>query len=824
MNPLNINSDPENRNQRLETLIIPNRFCSDDEVTGSGGRCTIILPSRGNLSGDSRLILPATCADDCYQYSPVSGCLCLISQASFRVGDVTVCQLDRARKLYVQQSLLKHPERRELVDSVLHGVNSSFETCSGGKRNADPAQAESLSGQMRLVTDGYTKLEPSLVVPGRTGPRPCLMNGEVFENYRLKTFYNDTSDQAGTPEFSISLQQLFPGMFKNHLSFPLHLVDRDDEIAIEIVFSQNGDWASNERAVLCPELQTLAKSGMVFPSVITQGDDAADQTNVVKKAKDADGTINATVMFDTDGTGKTKNIRVIDPGSGYSASDEVIFELTGNNLKLRAAASNFTAASGNNNFIITPAGTGYTEGAVTIVDLLDSNNTASGTITVSGTAVTSLDIDASSIAEFAIMSDSTYKIEQTGSDGAARGLVPRQNFDANCDTLAGGTFDVGDLIELTATTTTRAHVLAVDGTGLPTKLATISDWADTVTGEIRKVSETSLKCNIVALSNGREVTEVTPLGSGGLASYDVVSTGGKINIVTNKVRLATDLIFNDVQDEMDKKLMMESGIIKIYTQFRNVETTLEGGTVSDYGAFQEIKSTKLIGYSNEVLRNLMIASCPSGTQSDINFENYTFAKKNPLLLDFVSRDSLKEDGVELQLTINSVPRYSSPLSTNCHLYTEYSDMTGRPLYVPRGAYCGYLDCKQRDEKNLIKDSKQPGFQDLDGAVNADGDYKATLQYEQNDRKAGFSNQNWQGINQKWMRGNLSYMGIPLKLSTGNMLNNGVRVGSQAIQIDYTYNHTKNPYYSGPSVLSVFGEVERVFSLFRGKVSVSSAAE
>ena len=146
MNPLNINSDPENRNQRIETLIIPSRFCSDDSVTGSGGRAIIVLPSRGNLSGDSRILLPATCVDDCYQYSPVAGCLSLIEQATFRVGDITVCQVDHGRKLYVQQSLLKHPEERQLVDSVLHGVNSCFETCSGSKRSGETSESEVLPG------------------------------------------------------------------------------------------------------------------------------------------------------------------------------------------------------------------------------------------------------------------------------------------------------------------------------------------------------------------------------------------------------------------------------------------------------------------------------------------------------------------------------------------------------------------------------------------------------------------------------------------------------------------------------------------------------
>ena len=71
MNPLNINSDPENRNQRIETLIIPSRFCSDDSVTGSGGRAIIVLPSRGNLSGDSRILVDRASHFSCWRHNSV---------------------------------------------------------------------------------------------------------------------------------------------------------------------------------------------------------------------------------------------------------------------------------------------------------------------------------------------------------------------------------------------------------------------------------------------------------------------------------------------------------------------------------------------------------------------------------------------------------------------------------------------------------------------------------------------------------------------------------------------------------------------------------
>ena len=59
-NPLQIQVNPEILQQRIETIIIQPRFCNDDSSTGSGGSCQFVLPHRGYLSGDSRIILPAT--------------------------------------------------------------------------------------------------------------------------------------------------------------------------------------------------------------------------------------------------------------------------------------------------------------------------------------------------------------------------------------------------------------------------------------------------------------------------------------------------------------------------------------------------------------------------------------------------------------------------------------------------------------------------------------------------------------------------------------------------------------------------------------------
>lgn len=827
--PLDIPQNTEIRHQRIETLSIPARHATDEAAI-------FIFPNRGSLSGDSRLILPCTCIDDCYQYSPVAGVLSLIKQVTFRVGDVVVCQLDEGGKLYVMKSFLQHLEKRELVDSVINGISSSFETCSGSRRSGKSAEAEVFGGQMRLVADKYTLLEPSTKVKGDVAARPWLVNGEPFTNYQLKTFHANKRDaagiltEAGTPDFSINLSQLLPGLFGKHLAFPLHLVDKSDEIAIELTFSNNGGFATNERAILCPEKQTNNLTGIVAITRVAGGDAyGVSQRDVTASTTGGTGK-NCRVKFDTDSNGQAINIRVLDSGSGYAATDTLTVAgapAGGTAMTLQPAhkISSFTNAD---NFIITTAGTGYTTaGTAELLNETHSECSIPVTITVAGGAVTGVTIDASyeNLSRFVCSPNVIYAIKSDLQEATASDARVKLTTEVVVVTSAGGAnnFVVGDDIEMTNATANKGIVMAIDGNNKPTKIdgyaGTWDEETITANTAVNKVGAAATTCNLTWVSN-TATTESNGLGSGGLYSYDVVQPAevGKINIVTSKVRIATDLIFNDVQDELDRAAMMsDAGIQRIYTQFRNVETSLAGSNPSAYGSSEKDENTKLIGYSNEVLRALLISNYPSGTQDRDECENKGLPKRNPLLLDYCSRDSLKADGVELQLTINSVPRYSSPISTNPYLYTELSECYGA-FYIPRGAYCGYLDCKQLDNADTTATSRQPGF-----SINRDI-ATATSQYEPNEHRANFSNQSYMGVNQKYMRGNLSYMGINLQKVNGqNALGNGVKIGNQAIQIDHNYESTNNSYYAGASRLSIFGEVERFFVLRKGKVSVSSAS-
>jgi len=254
----------------------------------------------------------------------------------------------------------------------------------------------------------------------------------------------------------------------------------------------------------------------------------------------------------------------------------------------------------------------------------------------------------------------------------------------------------------------------------------------------------------------------------------------------------------------------------VYTEFRNVKTTLTQEEPTSYGVANEAEHVRLIGFSNEVLRTLLMSHYPTGTQNNVDFENYGLSKLNPLLLKYCSRDSLAEDGVSLQLVINSIPRFPSAINFNPHFYVELADCFGSPFYLPHGAYNGATSCKQRDNQATTAASQQPGFSTPESTS------VATLQYELNDRKAGISNQSFMGVNQKYLRGMQKYMGVDLKKMTGNFKGNGVMIGSQAVEIDLNYKSTRNPYYAGQGELCVFGEVERIFQLSKGKVFVTTS--
>ena len=56
MNPLNLVMDPEVRQMRIESLTVFPRTINDGMT---GGSAHFVLPNKGYLSADSRIVLPA---------------------------------------------------------------------------------------------------------------------------------------------------------------------------------------------------------------------------------------------------------------------------------------------------------------------------------------------------------------------------------------------------------------------------------------------------------------------------------------------------------------------------------------------------------------------------------------------------------------------------------------------------------------------------------------------------------------------------------------------------------------------------------------------
>lgn len=201
---LNLLSDPEIRQQRIETVTVYPRTIND---SATGGAAHFVLPKKAAyLSSDSRIVIPCTCLEPGYQFPPNAGIFSVIESATLSTASSgPFAQVsESAGELYANMNLLTPPERKLNVDSVLHGVNFVMETGSGSKLNANKADAEKLAGQYRLICDKYNEEFPSTRVKGRNDCKPNWLNGEPA--FKLDTdvnnftqFRSQTSCRASSP-------------------------------------------------------------------------------------------------------------------------------------------------------------------------------------------------------------------------------------------------------------------------------------------------------------------------------------------------------------------------------------------------------------------------------------------------------------------------------------------------------------------------------------------------------------------------------------------------------------------------------------------------
>lgn len=848
--PLNFISDSQDRSQYIETIQVYPRFINDGE---SGGSMSLVLPKKkAYLSASSRLILPCTVPNEGFQFAPSAGIFSLIESATMRTetGGI-IDQYFNANKLYAMLNNLNPPERRANRDSVLYGVSNTFEGGSGSKMNADINSAEVLAGQMRMKGDFYETQYPANVV-GRNGCKPnCISAGN---NLILKNNFADT------PEFSVSLGDLFPGLFKTNFQFPLALLM--EEVIIDINFSKNAEFGSNDRAVCCPTLMQAenASSPVEASSAVAVGarfmgkapagdagkfDQVFAQDSVIDSEGNAAAGLGFRVMVDLDGDAVPYNLRILDCGVGYNSGDTIIIDngwQTPMQLQIGMKFGDWDEVT---NFLVTEGGAGFVQDTeYTVVNPVnkDLNFKIKATGVDTG-ALTQVTLASQFVNDSLVLPEGTpvplVVYNSAGADSGARLVMAGQIYTIT-NANASDTFAVGDglFLQGDADEEPLAYVSTVDGTNYPTELYVVKPNSFEVDDVLVKVGSDPAVTFEVASFVGQPIegTTTTGLGYDPVWSFDTVS-GGKINIETGKVSLATDLIFYlDGKMERDLEKMMKEGFPLLYTQYVDVVSTLpETDGITSYGDSKVLKHSRQIGFSNEVLRNVMFSVAPIGSQPKNKFPYYNQSidglnqsnwKQNPLLNQYCSMASLVTDGDEFQINVNSEPYYSQPVQSDLRMMTELAKCHGS-FYLPKATYCGWDACRQLDNPDTVdaaNPSKQPGFTTLDDWDTVQGAFDASRQYEINERKMGIANQLWNGIPQKWALGQSHYCGCSFKfMDDANVPMNGVVVGNNAVDIRYNHTSTFNPWYGGTALMTLFGEVERNLLIKDGIIHVTTAA-
>jgi hypothetical protein len=298
----------------------------------------------------------------------------------------------------------------------------------------------------------------------------------------------------------------------------------------------------------------------------------------------------------------------------------------------------------------------------------------------------------------------------------------------------------------------------------------------------------------------------------------------KIKIDTPNVFLQTDIIYymDGTTQSLQQKMMSPEGLSHTYTSFINTTSSIANGNdVTSYGKTDVVSENRLIGLSNSTVRNLMWYVYNSGNQSNLKFPYYGKPKNRlPLLNKYHARSSLAMGGNRYNMNINSIPYYSTEVDDDMRAYTELSKCKG-VFYVNKAQYMGWTACRQLDNQTATMTdavpSKQPGFCDLDDAT------KPTLQYQINPRKAGITNQSYEGIDQSWMNGMACYHGVNFMLSSANVMGNGMAVGSTPVDMNLQMTNTYNPFYSGSGTLTIFAELERRLLFQNGGVVLQTAS-
>lgn len=407
-------------------------------------------------------------------------------------------------------------------------------------------------------------------------------------------------------------------------------------------------------------------------------------------------------------------------------------------------------------------------------------------------------------------------------------------------TAAGGNYTAGDRLSVGGAGTKGViQIVAVGGGGAVTSYKVINCGSGYAVAA--GVATTNLEVtNAAAAGLTLDLSIPAALSAQwDLSLYDTVETGQKAVIDTQNVRMLVDYIFYEdgTEERVAAEMMGENGLLMPYSVFNTIKSTLvngedstlaAGGTKTGIaeGSSNTKQHTRQIGMANQTVRQITMCNYPNGTNPTIGrFPG--MSAKHPLLLNYCSMDSMVQNkGKTHQLTINSVPYYPSPIDHSQHAYHLHGQCFGTSLYVPLSNYTGFCAAKQDDNEATIGASSQPGFSTLDSNVSAAG--VATPRFELNKRKCGMANAKVRGQPNYWMNGMASYRGASFKLGSGNVMGNGIKVGSTPMVVDLEFKTTADnllepAFHSRNQELCVFAECERMFSLRNGFVSVSGAS-
>ena len=680
----------------------------------------------------------------------------------------------------------------------------------------------------RLQCDEYVQEAPGKS-KGRKNARPNRVNGRN----RLKL----TKESSTTPQYSIALSDIMPGLFNDAWSLPLQLID--EEIVLDITFSSNSsEFGSNDRAIFCPSLAEVEPSAITSVGVHARG---SGPNNVTQKdvvvSKHTGGSGSGLRLLcdlspaetDPETTGSVvSNIRVLDTGSGYKANDVILFQPEGwaNAMKIHPA-HNFVDPSNILNLVVMISGSGFEVGkeytvinphgenfkikAVTVTSDDTSNPDGLATCVVSPSANENLSFPRG------FSNNAPLEVHHSdGTDSGAQLLISVQQ--VVLTSTKTGTINTFDYLR-NEDGTKECFVLAVEDGEVVEVLMTLN--GDPVVNE--KFTSVNDEDNYITINAITQTTNLmkAQFGYDPVFSYESVP-GGKIHVDTSNTMISTDIIyFMDGKPEADMKAMnSENGIVKLYTQFHNVKTTLtEKNPVNSYGTKEIVSYNRLLGFSNSVLRSLIWNVYPSGTYENEALPYYGKNKMNPLLLKYCGRASAVQGGETFNVNINSIPYYSSELESDMRFFRELNKCFGN-MYLNKGTYQLWNQCRQLDAGTATlendKPSVQPGFTDLDDNT------KPTRQYQLSDVKSAIVMDSWNGISQHNLRGMNKINGVSFELYPGaNVPGNGAQIGSTLVDMNLTFAHTYE--VGGQGTMNLYGVVERVLKLHRGTISVTSAS-